>query len=143
MRPAKAWAHFSFQAQQDYLPPLAACPRGVSLMARKARAKIMEALMPRPSSDGKRIRGRAGMAMRKRRMIRSNWLCEDCKAKGTIQSADVVDHIKPLALGGLDVDENTRNLCQECHEARTAEQFGHRKRIATGLDGWPIEGRSY
>lgn len=36
----------------------------------------------------------------------------------------MVDHIKPLALGGLDVDENTRNLCDPCHVEVTAEQFG-------------------
>jgi hypothetical protein len=28
-------------------------------------------------------------------------------------------------------------LCTPCHGTRTAEQFGHRSRVATGPDGWP------
>lgn len=86
---------------------------------------------------GVRIRGRKHGIIRKRRMARTKWLCEDCLAKGRCQTADVVDHIVPLAHGGQDVDENTRNLCHECHEKRTAEQFGHRKRVTIGEDGWP------
>ena len=37
----------------------------------------------------------------------------------------MVDHIKPLALGGTDDDANTRNLCDAHHHAVTGEQFGH------------------
>ncbi len=74
--------------------------------------------------------------------MRTCGLCEDCQAKGIIRRADVVDHIKPLALGGPDTDENTRNLCHECHRHRTAEQFGHRApRPTIGTDGWPITNR--
>ncbi len=47
--------------------------------------------------------------------------------------ADVVDHIVPLAKGGLDVDENTRNLCDPCHVKVTAEQFGLAT-VARGVD---------
>ena len=71
-----------------------------------------------------RITGRKGQALRKRRLARSNYLCERCRDAGEVRSADVVDHIKPLALGGTDTDENTRNLCHDCHKAVTAEQFG-------------------
>lgn len=85
-----------------------------------------------------RLRGHAGVAQRKRRLLRSNYLCEHCKAKGRMRRADVVDHIVPLALGGPDTDENTRNLCNPCHVAAGAEQFGYRKRVEIGLDGWPI-----
>lgn len=89
-----------------------------------------------------RLRGRRGVKQRERRMARSKWLCEDCLAAtpSLVREAKVVDHIKPLALGGTDDDENTRNLCHDCHQARTAEQFGHRKRVAIAVDGWPIEG---
>lgn len=85
---------------------------------------------------GERIRGRRGMALRERR-LQANPLCVDCKAKGIVRIAVTPDHIVPLALGGEDVDENTRNLCADCHRVRTAEQFGHRKRQEIGLDGWP------
>jgi len=61
----------------------------------------------------------------------------DALQKGMITGATVVDHIVPLALGGDDSDANTRSLCTPCHGTRTAEQFGHRRRVATGPDGWP------
>lgn len=72
-------------------------------------------------------------------MLRTNYLCEHCKAKGITRFADVVDHIIPLAKGGSDDDDNTRNLCNPCHDAVTAEQFGYIKRRAIGPDGWPVE----
>ncbi|MFZ4746780.1 MAG: HNH endonuclease [Sphingomonas sp.] len=61
----------------------------------------------------------------------------DALQKSMITGATVVDHIVPLALGGDDSDANTRSLCTPCHGTRTAEQFGHRSRVATGPDGWP------
>ena len=102
------------------------------VQAREGRAEGMAL-----SSPGKRIRGRRGVELRERRMARSKWLCEDCQAQARVTAATVVDHIKPLALGGEDIDENTRNLCDPCHEKRTAEQFGRRVRQSIGLDGWP------
>lgn len=103
----------------------------------------MAGRLPRYSGKGKRerhgrIEGRAGVKLRKRRMERSHWLCEHCKAKDKTVVAEFVDHIKPLALGGKDIDENTRNLCGPCHDVVTTEQFGHRKRSQIGLDGWPV-----
>lgn len=85
-----------------------------------------------------RLRGRSAVKQRKRRMQRTHWLCEDCLANGRTQAASVVDHIKPLAHGGSDEDENTRNLCDPCHVVRTAEQFGHKRKVRIGDDGWPI-----
>lgn len=96
--------------------------------------------MGKLSSDDKRIRGRKGQSLRSRRMARSNWLCTDClnSRPRVIRQADVVDHIVPLALGGDDVDDNTRNLCHDHHAVRTAEQFGHKApKRETGEDGWP------
>ncbi|MFD3904147.1 HNH endonuclease [Streptomyces californicus] len=37
-----------------------------------------------------------------------------------------IDHIKPLALGGEDVEENVQALCKHCHKAKTAMDFGKR-----------------
>lgn len=85
-----------------------------------------------------RLRGRAGVAQRKRRLARTNGLCERCLARGKTALAMVVDHKIPLALGGSDEDENTRNLCDPCNDEVTAEQFGHRQRAAIGNDGWPL-----
>lgn len=91
---------------------------------------------PRPVE---RLRGRAGQAQRKRRLARTKGLCERCKAKGIVRIATVVDHTIPLALGGTDDDENTRNLCDPCHEEVTAEQFGHKQVQPIGEDGWPAD----
>jgi 5-methylcytosine-specific restriction protein A len=85
-----------------------------------------------------RLRGRAGVAQRKRRLARTNGLCEMCLAEGKTVIATVVDHRIPLALGGSDEDENTRNLCDAHNDKVTAEQFGHRERQAIGSDGWPL-----
>lgn len=84
-----------------------------------------------------RLRGRAGVEQRKRR-LHAEPLCRDCKAKGRVTLATVPDHITPLALGGSDDDSNIRCLCDLCHKTRTAEQFGQRKRVAYGVDGWPV-----
>jgi 5-methylcytosine-specific restriction protein A len=87
---------------------------------------------------GERIRGRLGVAMRKRR-LQAQPLCEDCKTKGYVKEAVTPDHIKPLVLGGTDTDDNIRCLCAECHRDRTAEQFGFKRKVQIGLDGWPVE----
>lgn len=86
-----------------------------------------------------RIEGRAGVKLRKQRMERTAWRCEHCLAKGRVQLAEYVDHITPLALGGKDIDTNTRNLCGPCHDKVTAEQFGLREKKTIGKDGWPVE----
>jgi 5-methylcytosine-specific restriction enzyme A len=87
-----------------------------------------------------RLRGRAGQKLRTRRLQRTNYLCEDCKAVGRITLATVVDHIVPLAHGGPDTDENTRNLCDEHNLKRTAEQFALRApNQKIGIDGRPSD----
>jgi 5-methylcytosine-specific restriction protein A len=94
--------------------------------------------IPKNVQITKRIRGRAAVERRKRRLQRTNGLCERCDAKGRTTAAKVVDHITPLALGGTDEDSNTRNLCKSCHDEVTAEQFGHKAKQPIGRDGWPI-----
>lgn len=77
------------------------------------------------------------MAQRRRR-LQAEPLCRDCAAKGIVRVASVPDHIVPLTKGGSDEDSNLRCLCADCHRTRTAEQFGLRKTVAVGPDGWPI-----
>ena len=84
-----------------------------------------------------RLRGRAAVAQRLRR-LRAEPLCRDCNRAGIIREATVPDHIVPLALGGSDEDSNIRCLCAKCHAKRTAEQFGLRRTVAVGPDGWPL-----
>jgi 5-methylcytosine-specific restriction protein A len=86
-----------------------------------------------------RKRGRAGQVDRVRRLKRSKGLCEHCLKRGRTRIATRVDHTVPLALGGLDVDGNTRNLCTSCHAEATAEQFGHV--VTVGERGVAANGR--
>jgi 5-methylcytosine-specific restriction protein A len=88
------------------------------------------------SSKDTRIRGRRGVELRKRR-LRAEPLCRLCKDEGRVTAATVVDHIKPLALGGTDTDDNCRSLCADHHDQVTREEFGHRQRVTIGADGWP------
>ena len=86
-----------------------------------------------------RIRGRAGVKLRQARLARTSHLCEMCWAKGITRQATVVDHRLALAHGGLDVDENTQNLCDSCHDAKTRKEFNLRPaRQPIGADGWPL-----
>jgi 5-methylcytosine-specific restriction protein A len=88
------------------------------------------------NTDG-RLRGRRAVAQRKRR-LEAEPLCRDCLAKGITELATVPDHIIPIAKQGKDEDSNIRCLCAACHLKRTAEQFGHKAKLAIGIDGWPI-----
>lgn len=86
-----------------------------------------------------RIRGRKGQELRHRRLLRTNYLCEMCQAKGITRIADEVDHIVPLDHGGKDEDDNTQNLCRSCHDKKTRKDFGFKAKPTFGLDGWPLE----
>jgi 5-methylcytosine-specific restriction enzyme A len=85
-----------------------------------------------------RKRGRAAVELRRRRLDRTNGLCEMCLPnRATL--ATVVDHIIPLAHGGSDDDGNTRNLCRAHDLEATAKQFGQKAPKQTiGADGWPV-----
>lgn len=71
----------------------------------------------------KRVRGRPGMQMRKRRLTRTNGLCERCLEQGMARQATIVNHKLALADGGDDVDENTENLCAAHDREATQAQI--------------------
>jgi hypothetical protein len=71
-------------------------------------------------NDG-RLRGRAGVAQRQRR-LRAQPLCRHCDAKGVVRLATVPDHITPLGLGGADTEDNIQCLCDEHHALKTATE---------------------
>jgi 5-methylcytosine-specific restriction protein A len=83
-----------------------------------------------------RLRGRAGVAQRLRR-LRAEPLCRMCKAKGIIRASEVPDHILALALGGTDDDSNIQCLCDLCHSRKTQEEFNRPRRAPIDEDGWP------
>lgn len=88
------------------------------------------------NKDG-RLRGRAAVE-RRRRWLAMHPLCARCTAKGFIREATVPDHIVALANGGTDTWDNLQSLCDECHREKTNEDLGYRKRVAIGVDGWPV-----
>ncbi len=60
--------------------------------------------------------------------IQKNPLCAECQKNKIITSAQVVDHIKPIRLGGSPVDQkNLQSLCSSHHNAKSARE-GHEKR---------------
>ena len=76
--------------------------------------------------------------IRQRVIRRANGLCEHCTARGQVKQGREVDHIKPVAQGGTDDDDNLQYLCIECHERKTCADEGKRYRPTIGLDGWPV-----
>tara|TARA_R100001377_G_scaffold40726_2_gene22814 strand:+ start:2976 stop:3278 length:303 start_codon:yes stop_codon:yes gene_type:complete len=49
-----------------------------------------------------------------------NPLCVHCTKKGELAKADVVDHIRPIKMGGAILDEaNLQGLCHTCHNRKT------------------------
>ncbi|HET7255576.1 MAG TPA: HNH endonuclease signature motif containing protein [Xanthobacteraceae bacterium] len=92
-----------------------------------------------PSQPDARLRGRAGQRQRKRRLARTNGLCEECLKLGRYVEATIVNHVIPLARGGEDVDENTENLCARHDEIATAKQFGRKVTVAVDAGGWPTD----
>ena len=61
-------------------------------------------------------------------VLNSEPLCRECKAKGIIKEARVVDHIKPTADGGPFFDpRNMQPLCTRCHNNKSARESGSKK----------------
>lgn len=76
--------------------------------------------------------------IRQRVIRRANGLCEHCADRGQVKPGREVDHIKPVAQGGTDDDDNLQYLCIECHERKTCADMGYTYRPTIGLDGWPV-----
>lgn len=88
-----------------------------------------------------RIRGRKLQRIRAKHFAQHP-LCVHCLTKGRVTVATQLDHKVALTNGGKDFDEdpdNAQALCDECHEAKTREDLGQRKRVTIGLDGWPVD----
>lgn len=75
----------------------------------------------KPVTATKRVTGRKLQTMRAK-LFTSNPLCVECERQGRVTLATQRDHIKPLAEGGQDVDDNVQGLCAACHDAKSKEE---------------------
>lgn len=69
----------------------------------------------------KRIRGRAGQAMRAL-VLGEEPYCRTCLGEGKRVMANDVDHIVPLAGGGSNDRSNMQALCRPHHEAKSLKE---------------------
>ncbi|MBZ4319527.1 HNH endonuclease [Streptomyces huiliensis] len=76
-------------------------------------------------SRGRRRAARHDGAARLRRVLdeRGSGWCAWCLGVYMASGLEV-DHVRPLALGGDDTDGNVHVLCRECHQLKTATEFG-------------------
>lgn len=75
--------------------------------------------MRKAIEPGERLRGRAGMAARARR-LKAHPFCVECARDGIQRLTDEIDHVHSLALGGTDTDDNVQGLCSFHHAVKTA-----------------------
>lgn len=61
--------------------------------------------------------------------LRNNPICAVCKTNASVQ----VDHIIPLAEGGLDTYDNKQAICLQCHTSKTKKESERgRKKVGVG-----------
>ena len=61
--------------------------------------------------------------------IQKNPLCAQCKRDGIITGAQMVDHIKPITMGGSSVDKkNLQSLCNTCHAKKSGRESAEKRR---------------
>jgi 5-methylcytosine-specific restriction protein A len=68
-----------------------------------------------------RIRGRRLQAMRVA-LFRAAPLCAECERQSRITLATQRDHIRPLAEGGTDTEDNVQGLCDACHDIKSKQE---------------------
>lgn len=69
----------------------------------------------------KRVTGRKLQQLREE-LFRRSPLCAECERRGLVALATQRDHIKPLAEGGADIEDNVQGLCEPCHEEKSLQE---------------------
>lgn len=80
-----------------------------------------------PSPSEQRITGRRLQA-RRLRVWAENPLCARCGQLTDFPHGFHLDHVVALVNGGEDTEANCQVLCVDCHDAKTADDLGHRAR---------------
>ena len=91
----------------------------------------------RPACQTLRLRGRRWTRLREQ-VLCTEPRCVACLKAGRLRAATEIDHILALHRGGDDAVQNLQPLCHDCHATKSAAERGARRRVATGLDGWPL-----
>jgi len=100
---------------------------------------VSEGLKMRRPKPAKRLRGRAAVEQRQRR-LRKFPLCAVCLEDGIVKATDEIDHIIPLDDGGPDTDENCQGLCFEHHRQKTNYQrHGIERKHGYEASGRPLD----
>ena len=61
--------------------------------------------------------------------IQMNPLCVQCERDGTVTAAQVVDHIKPITMGGSPVDiKNLQSLCTHHHAKKSGRESAEKRK---------------
>lgn len=70
------------------------------------------------------VKRQTGRALQRKReeLFRREPLCRSCRQNGHTTLATVRDHIKPLAEGGTDDDDNIQPLCSDCHDVKSKDE---------------------
>lgn len=85
-----------------------------------------------------RVRGRRLQRIRDMH-FRQHPLCVRCFAIGRIRLATELDHVVALCNGGEDAEINRQGLCSDCHQDKTAEDLGYRRKSGADSSGAPLD----
>jgi 5-methylcytosine-specific restriction protein A len=72
-------------------------------------------------------------------MKRQQPLCVKCLEQGRVREWTQLDHKRALTNGGTYEDSNLQGLCDECHDAKTREDLGHKPSGRCDANGMPID----
>ena len=62
--------------------------------------------------------------------IQRNPLCESCKRRDKVAAGQVVDHIKPINMGGHKTDlTNLQTMCHPCHNSKSGKEAWEYRKI--------------
>lgn len=89
------------------------------------------------TNDHGRLSGRPWQRLRDAVLTRDLYTCRAC-GRVAVMGMEV-DHIVPLCKGGTNAMSNLQALCRvPCHQNKTARDAGVTRRVAIGVDGWPL-----
>ncbi|MFZ3485295.1 HNH endonuclease [Sphingomonas sp. 3-13AW] len=85
------------------------------------RSQPRKAWTPSGPYKHKRIRGRAGVKLRKQ-VREEEPLCRTCLENGRTRATQEIDHIVPLSRGGSNARANLQGVCEPCHKAKSERE---------------------